>query len=243
MSTARISACLSAVRYFLFSKFSGRVHSPNFLACLQRVISLQSSPPKANRAKNASEALYLVDSAGTHCLSAVREISILEFCGSVHSPNFLVSSYHLLTSHRSEVNSSCLRQIKRKVPAKHGTYMYGTSFRGKCPRSTSVLTQWSNIQWNDSEAASVTAAHCNAKQLCAIIREERAEELSRAGMENNAARKLHAMAVLKSALTKQWENGRDASISRLVEGIWTILCTILEHYWQFCEQYCVQFCF
>ena len=57
VSTARNSACLSAVRYFLFSKFSGSVHSPNFLASPQRVISLQSSPPKANRAKNASEAL------------------------------------------------------------------------------------------------------------------------------------------------------------------------------------------
>ena len=40
----------------------------------------------------------------------------------------------------------------------------------------------------------------NAKQLCAVIREERAEELARAGMANNAARRI-TMAVLKSA---QW---------------------------------------
>ena len=40
-----------------------------------------------------------------------------------------------------------------------------------------------------------------------MIREELDEELSRAGMENNAARKpeRRAMAILKSALAKQWE--------------------------------------
>ena len=43
----------------------------------------------------------------------------------------------------------------------------------------------------------------NAKQLCAVMRKERAEELARAGMANNAARRQRVMAVLKSALTKQ----------------------------------------
>ena len=44
----------------------------------------------------------------------------------------------------------------------------------------------------------------NAKQLCAVIRGERAEELARAGMDNNAAMKsVSARAVLKSALAKQ----------------------------------------
>ena len=42
-----------------------------------------------------------------------------------------------------------------------------------------------------------------AQQLYPMIREEGAEELSRAGMENNAARKRRAMAILKSALAKQ----------------------------------------
>ena len=113
------------------------------------------------------------------------------------------------------------------------------------PGSGSCFGFQSWPQWNDSEASSVTATHSNAKQLCTVIREERAEELSRAGMENNAARKRHAMATLKRALAKQWENGGDAGISRLtsMEGIWTILCTILIYYWQFCEQLCVQFCF
>ena len=41
------------------------------------------------------------------------------------------------------------------------------------------------------------------QQLCAMIREERAEELSRAGMENNSARKRRAMAILKSTLAKE----------------------------------------
>ena len=39
----------------------------------------------------------------------------------------------------------------------------------------------------------------DVRQLCATIRKERAEELARAGMENNAARKRRAMAILKSA--------------------------------------------
>ena len=49
----------------------------------------------------------------------------------------------------------------------------------------------------------MTATYRDAKQLCAMIREEQAEELSRAGMENNAARKperRRAQAILKSAL-------------------------------------------
>ena len=43
----------------------------------------------------------------------------------------------------------------------------------------------------------------DAKQLCAEIRKERADELAGVGMANNAARKRSAMAVLKSALAKQ----------------------------------------
>ena len=46
----------------------------------------------------------------------------------------------------------------------------------------------------------------DAKQLCAEIRKERADELAGVGMANNAARKRRAMAVLKSALAKQWDN-------------------------------------
>ena len=47
----------------------------------------------------------------------------------------------------------------------------------------------------------------DTKQPCAMIREERAEELARAGMVNNAASRRRTMAVLKSALTKQCDNG------------------------------------
>ena len=43
----------------------------------------------------------------------------------------------------------------------------------------------------------------NTKQLCAMIRKQRAEELARAGMANNAARRHRAMAVLESSLAKQ----------------------------------------
>ena len=43
----------------------------------------------------------------------------------------------------------------------------------------------------------------NTKQLCAVIRQELAKELARAGMGNNAARNRRAIAVLKSALAKQ----------------------------------------
>ena len=43
----------------------------------------------------------------------------------------------------------------------------------------------------------------DTKQLCAIIREQRAKELARIGMANNAAWRHRAMAVLKSELAKQ----------------------------------------
>ena len=42
----------------------------------------------------------------------------------------------------------------------------------------------------------------NVQQLCAVIREERAEELARVGLGNNAARKSHSMDILKRALAK-----------------------------------------
>ena len=54
--------------------------------------------------------------------------------------------------------------------------------------------QWPNIEMKPDR---------DAKQLCAVIRQERAEELARAGMGSNSARKCHTMAVLKGALTKQ----------------------------------------
>ena len=41
----------------------------------------------------------------------------------------------------------------------------------------------------------------DTKQLCAMIREQRAKELARIGMANNAARRHRAMVVLKSALS------------------------------------------
>ena len=46
-------------------------------------------------------------------------------------------------------------------------------------------------------------SHRDTKQLCAMIREQRAKELARIGMANNAARRHSAMDVLKSALAKQ----------------------------------------
>ena len=49
----------------------------------------------------------------------------------------------------------------------------------------------------------------NAKQLCAMIREERAEELSRAGMENNAARKPERRAI---AIRKNGEAVRECLV-------------------------------
>ena len=55
-------------------------------------------------------------------------------------------------------------------------------------------------------------------QLCAVIREERAEELASAGM-GSAARKRRAMAVLKSALTKQWDTDGEIKICWLMSDI------------------------
>ena len=49
------------------------------------------------------------------------------------------------------------------------------------------------------------------------------------------------MAILKSALAKQWANSGDACTSRLMEGIWTILCEILKNCWHFCHQFVYNF--
>ena len=43
----------------------------------------------------------------------------------------------------------------------------------------------------------------DTKQLCAVIRKERAGGLGRAVMDNNSARKRSTVVVLKSALAKQ----------------------------------------
>ena len=67
--------------------------------------------------------------------------------------------------------------------------------------STSVLTLWSNIDIKKKQENPDLHDH-NVEQLCPVIREEQAEELARVGLGNNAARRLRAMAILKSALAK-----------------------------------------
>ena len=57
----------------------------------------------------------------------------------------------------------------------------------------------------------------DAKQLCPMIRKERAEELARAGIGNNAARKRHTTAVLKSpydAVSLLWRDGHKSTYVR-----------------------------
>ena len=75
----------------------------------------------------------------------------------------------------------------------------------------------------------------------AAVLEERAMELARAGMANNAARRCRAMPVLKSALAKQCDNGGEITKVDLCR---TLMCNIssniVEHYEQkytkyFCE--------
>ena len=81
-----------------------------------------------------------------------------------------ISESHLLTSHRPEVISSCLRQIVRKVPGKQSISV----FRWKCRQSISVLSQWSNTQWNDSETASATATrHPRPQREAAVCYDQR----------------------------------------------------------------------
>ena len=87
------------------------------------------------------------------------------------------------------------------------------------------LSKWRNKRI----VTSVTARDRDAKQLCAVMREERAEELARASMANNAARKRRAMAVLKSALTMQRDNGGEKNISRHMSGIG------VQHSIEYCE--------
>ena len=57
-----------------------------------------------------------------------------------------------------------------------------------------------------------------AEQLCAVITKEQAEELARAGKGNNAARKRSAIAILKSALTKQQDFCGEIDITRYLRA-------------------------
>ena len=70
------------------------------------------------------------------------------------------------------------------------------------------------------------------KQLRTVTREEQAEELARAGMANNAASRCSTMAVLKSALAKQLDNGEEATIVSYVN-----LCRTLNNALSNIEQY------
>ena len=89
--------------------------------------------------------------------------------------------------------AKCSEQ-KQQYPSR--TSCYSVSLTLQAPQAVKVEKQ-ENREIRDHKV----------QQLCAMIREERAEELSRAGMENNAARKpeRRAMAILKSlsALAKQ----------------------------------------
>ena len=58
----------------------------------------------------------------------------------------------------------------------------------------------SKLKVEKQENSEIRDSNLRVQQLCAMIREERSEELSRAGMENNSARKRRAMAILKNAL-------------------------------------------
>ena len=56
------------------------------------------------------------------------------------------------------------------------------SFSSKLPaESTSVLTQWSNIGMKEKQE-NRDIRYRNVEQLCAVIREERAQELARVGL-------------------------------------------------------------
>ena len=59
------------------------------------------------------------------------------------------------------------------------------------------------VKMEKQENCDIRDRDANLKQLCAVIKKQQAEEMARAGMGKNAARKRRTMAVLNSALTKQ----------------------------------------
>ena len=61
----------------------------------------------------------------------------------------------------------------------------------------------SSSYYQNSPARELCISNHDVEQLCAVIREERAEELARACISSNAARQRRAVAVLKRTLTKK----------------------------------------
>ena len=85
--------------------------------------------------------------------------------------------------------ATCATKCSEQEPSR--TLCYSVSLALQAPRAVKMEKQ-ENREIRDRKV----------QQLCAAIRKERAEELSRAGMENNAARKRREMAILKSSLAK-----------------------------------------
>ena len=79
---------------------------------------------------------------------------------------------------------------EQKLQYPSHTLCYSVSLALQAPLAVKMEKQ-ENRYIRNPDAAEV-------KQLCSVIRKERAEELARAGMGNNAARKRSTMAVLKS---------------------------------------------
>ena len=75
---------------------------------------------------------------------------------------------------------------KQQYPSR--TLCYSVSLALEAPQAVKMEKQ---------ENRDRDISDCDMKQLCDMIRKERAKELARAGMANNAARRRRAMAVLK----------------------------------------------
>ena len=83
---------------------------------------------------------------------------------------------------------------KQQYPSRTLCYSVSVALQGRVQAPPIIKIQ---------QQANRAISNRDVEQLCALIREERAEELARACMSRNASRQRRAVAVLKRALTKK----------------------------------------
>ena len=120
---------------------------------------------------------------------AVRNATLEQLGHKVKEEEIITASAKAAGEEAAAWAAKCAEQ-KQQYPSR--TLCYSVSVALQAPP---VI----KIQQQENRAIS----NRDVEQLCALIREERAEELARACMSSNAARQRRAVAVLKRAVTKK----------------------------------------
>ena len=120
---------------------------------------------------------------------AVRNATLEQLGHKVKEEEIITASAKAAGEEAAAWAAKCAEQ-KQQYPSR--TLCYSVSVALQAPP---VI----KIQQQENRAISTL----DVEQLCALIREVRAEELAQACMRGNAARQRRAVAVLKRALTKK----------------------------------------